>query len=175
MPSGFTFRSDAFDDGDIIPDDYVEEANISPPLSWSNPPENTKSFAITVTDPDLPAEFNFPRSFAHWMICNLPSETRSLPKGASPNGDLPESAREMRSDFVTFNISGYDRGYGGPWPPDREHRYIFTIYALMTDKLDVDLDGDLEEFSRAVLPVTIASASFLGRYGPAKNPLPSNL
>ncbi len=175
MPSGFTFRSESFDDGDIIPDDYVEDANISPPLSWSNPPEKTKSFAITVTDPDLPSEFNFPRSFAHWMICDLPADIRSLPRGASPNGDLPEGAKEMRSDFVTFNIPGYDRGYGGPWPPDREHRYIFTIYALMTDKLNVDLDGDLEEFSRAVLPVTIASASFTGRYGPAKNSLPSNL
>jgi len=96
-----------------------------------------------------------------------------LPEGASPRGRLPSGVCELNSDFVTFKIPGYGRGYGGPWPPDAAHRYIFTLYALKVDKLELPDDADYVEFVKAVLPVTIKSTSLMGLYGPAVNPLPT--
>ena len=169
----FILRSDAFADGGEIPMRYAEKNNMSPKLDWTEPPVGTRSFALAVTDPDLPAAFNFPRSFAHWMIYNIPSVVTGLPEGASPRGILPAGARELNSDFVTFNIPGYEKGYGGPWPPDTSHRYNFTLYALKVEKLDLPDNADYVEFVKAVLPVTIQSTNLMGFYGPAVDPLPT--
>jgi ribose transport system ATP-binding protein len=169
----FTLRSPAFSEGGVIPGRYVEANSVSPPLEWENAPEGARSFALAVTDPDLPAEFNFPRAFAHWMILNIPADATGLPEGASPGGALPRGILELPSDFVTFRIPGYARGYGGPWPPDSAHRYIFTLYALKSDRLDISDVADYVEFVRAVLPVTITTATLVGVYGPASMPLPS--
>ncbi|CAN5201475.1 hypothetical protein BH10PSE7_BH10PSE7_13780 [soil metagenome] len=168
----FTLRSPAFPEGGIIPGRYAEANSVSPPLEWENPPQGTRSFALAVTDPDLPAEFNFPRAFAHWMIVNIPADANGLPEGASPGGMLTPGALELPSDFVTFHIPGYGRGYGGPWPPDAAHRYIFSLYALKSDRLEISDAADYVEFVRAVLPVTITTATLVGIYGPAKMPLP---
>ena len=86
---------------------------------------------------------------------------------------MPAGTKELNSDFVTFKIPGFGRGYGGPWPPDREHRYVFTLYALKQPRLEMSEDADLVAFSAAVLPVTIATQSFTAHYGPAKAPLPT--
>jgi ribose transport system ATP-binding protein len=64
-------------------------------------------------------------------------------------------------------------GYGGPWPPDSAHRYIFNLYALRSDRLEMSDAADYVEFVRLVLPVTITTASLIGVYGPAKTPLSS--
>ena len=98
---------------------------------------------------------------------------RELAEGASGTVAMPAGARELNSDFVTFNIPGFGRGYGGPWPPDRSHRYVFTLYALKDKDLCIADDATLEAFAAAVLPVTIASQSFVAHYGPAKKPLPT--
>ena len=174
-PTGkvFTLRSSAFADGDIIPDRYAEANRVSPPLAWENAPQGTRSFALAVTDPDLPAQFNFPRAFAHWMIVNIPADATGLPEGVSPGGRLLKGAVELPSDFVTFRIPGYGRGYGGPWPPDAAHRYIFSLYALKSERLDLADTADYVEFVRAVLPVAITTATLVGIYGPAKTPLPN--
>lgn len=169
----FTLRSPAFSEGGIIPRSYAEANSVSPPLEWANAPQGARSFALAVTDPDLPAAFNFPRAFAHWMILNIPADATGLPEGVSPGGALPNGARELPSDFVTFRIPGYARGYGGPWPPDSAHRYIFTLYALKSDRLDISDVADYVEFVRTVLPVTITTATLVGVYGPASMPLPS--
>jgi ribose transport system ATP-binding protein len=168
----FTIRSPAFSDGGIIPDLHAESSNISPPLVWDAPPEGTRSFALAVTDPDVPPELGFPRAFAHWLVIDLPSEARGLPEGASGTPAMPAGARELASDFVTFRIPGYGRGYGGPWPPDDAHRYVFTLYALKTDHIELDDAADYIEFVRAVLPRTITTATLVGFYGPATTPLP---
>jgi len=170
----FTLKSNAFENGGRIPEKYTEKSIISPPLQWGDVPEGTKSFALAVTDPDLPAAFQFPRVFAHWMAYNIPPATRSLPEGASPGGNLPPGTKELNSDFVTFQMPGYGKGYAGPWPPDAAHRYVFTLYALKNETLTIPEAGDYVEFVKAVLPVTIATAALLGIYGPAKNPLPGN-
>ncbi len=169
----FGLTSPAIEAGGRIPDRFAEESSISPPLAWSGVPEGTRSFALAVTDPDLPEEFGFPRSFAHWLVHDIPAEARGLAEGASGAGALPQGARELNSDFITFKIPGFGRGYGGPWPPDRAHRYVFTLYALKSDRLDIDPDGDLADFYAAVMPVAIASATLVAVYGPARQPLPA--
>jgi ribose transport system ATP-binding protein len=159
--------------GSIIPSRFAEENKLSPRLVWSGVPEGTRSFALSITDPDLPPQFNFPRSFAHWLVYDIPADAHELPEGASETARMPGMAKELNSDFVTFKIPGFGRGYAGPWPPDRAHRYVFTLYALMVDRLDFDPGADLPAFSAAVSSRAIATASFTARYGPAHKPLPS--
>jgi ribose transport system ATP-binding protein len=166
-------RSPAFEEGGVIPDRFVEASLISPPLEWDNAPEGVRSYALAMTDPDVPAELGFPRAFAHWLVANIPGDVTRLQEDASGSPKLPQGASEFASDFVTFQIPGYGRGYGGPWPPDDAHRYVFTLYALKVDRLDIDAAADYVEFVRAVLPATITTATLVGLYGPAKTPLPS--
>lgn len=106
-------------------------ANISPQLSWSNAPTGTKSFAITVYDPDAPTG----SGFWHWLVFNIPADTKELVTGSgSTNGKLlPEGAVQSITDYGI-------KGYGGPCPVVNHgaHRYVFTVYALKVDKLDVN-------------------------------------
>ncbi len=105
--------------------------NVSPSLTWSNPPAGTKSFAVTVYDPDAPSG----SGWWHWIMFNLPADVRSLPAGAGDpkGGKLPKGTVQSLTDFGA-------PGYGGPCPPkgDRPHRYVFTVHALEIDKLDLD-------------------------------------
>lgn len=169
----FILRCPDIPPGQVIPERFAEGNLMSPRLVWSGTPAGTRSFAISVTDPDLPEEFAFPRSFAHWMVYDIPAAVRELAEGASASTLLPAGAKELNSDFVTFAIPGFGRGYGGPWPPDRQHRYIFTIYALKVERLALSPDADFNAFAAAVLPVAIDVASFTAVYGPARKPLPS--
>jgi len=108
-----------------------EGHNVSPSLTWKDPPAGTKSFAVTVYDPDAPTG----SGWWHWVVFNIPGDARSLPLGAGAPGStkLPKGAVQSITDFGT-------PGYGGPCPPrgDRPHRYIFTVHALKVDKLDLD-------------------------------------
>lgn len=169
----FAFNAPDIPAGSTIPQRFAEDNKRSPRLVWTGAPAGTQSFAISVTDPDLPPEFKFPRAFAHWLAFDIPATARELSEGASGTKAMPAGARELNSDFVTFKIPGFGRGYGGPWPPDRSHRYVFTLYALKGEHLNIADDATLEEFATAVLPVTIASQSFVVHYGPAKKPLPT--
>ena len=81
--------------------------------------------------------------------------------------------KELNSDFVTFGIPGFGKGYGGPWPPDAAHRYVFTLYALKCESLQLADTANYVDFVSAVLPVTIKTASLTGLYGPASQPLPT--
>jgi Raf kinase inhibitor-like YbhB/YbcL family protein len=108
-----------------------EGGNVSPSLAWKDPPAGTKSFAVTVYDPDAPTG----SGWWHWVVFNIPADVMSLPAGASDPaaGKLPKGAVQSRTDFGK-------PGYGGPCPPqgDKPHRYIFKVFALKTDKLDLD-------------------------------------
>lgn len=101
--------------------------NISPELHWENAPEGTKSFAITVYDPDAPTG----SGFWHWVVTDIPADMNELKEGIS--GELPKGIVESRTDYGAA-------GYGGPCPPegDRPHAYIITVFALKTDKLGLD-------------------------------------
>jgi Raf kinase inhibitor-like YbhB/YbcL family protein len=111
-------------------------SNISPSLTWSGAPSDTKSFAITVYDPDAPTG----SGFWHWVVFNIPTSTTSVPLNA---GDvkkklMPKGAIQSRTDFGTD-------GYGGPCPPqgDKPHHYIFTVYAVDEDKLQFAKDHNV--------------------------------
>ena len=171
-PSDFLFYAPDFPSGSAIPDRHCKSNSTSPALCWSGVPPGTRSFALSVTDPDVPEDFNLSRSFAHWLVCNIPGHIRELPEGASVKA-LPGSALELNCDFVTFAVPGFGRGWGGPWPPDKQHRYVFTLYALKVSRIDIAADADFAAFGAAVLPVAIDHASFTAVYGPARTPLPA--
>jgi Raf kinase inhibitor-like YbhB/YbcL family protein len=102
--------------------------NISPALAWSGAPKGTKSFALTVYDPDAPTG----SGFWHWQLYNIPATTAGLPKNA---GDVkaslaPSGSIQGKNDFGL-------QGWAGPCPPpgSKPHHYHFTIYALDVDKL----------------------------------------
>ncbi len=105
--------------------------NISPQLFWASAPEGTKSFAITLFDPDAPTG----SGWWHWLIFNIPSDCSELPSGAGnpQSGLAPIGAVQSITDYGT-------NGYGGPCPPQGHgiHQYIFTIHALDVDKIDLD-------------------------------------
>ena len=132
--------------------------NISPALSWSGAPSGTKSFALSVYDPDAPTG----SGFWHWVVFNIPPDVTSLPKntGNLKGPEAPKGAVQSRTDFGV-------PGYGGPCPPegDPPHHYHFTIFAVDTPKLDGD-----ENTSAAVVGFmlhfhTLAKAEFVGLYG----------
>lgn len=105
-------------------------ANTSPALSWTGAPAGTKSFAVTVYDPDAPTG----SGWWHWVVYNIPATTTSLPTGAGDASKnlLPAGAVQGNTDFGA-------PGYGGACPPpgDKAHHYFITVYALNVDKLDL--------------------------------------
>lgn len=131
--------------------------NISPQLSWSGAPEGTKSFVVTLYDPDAPTG----SGWWHWVVVNIPANVHELQRGAgSGQAKLPEGALQTRTDF------GHP-GYGGAAPPAGEtHRYIFTVYALGTDKLDVGPDTGAAAVGFMVHSNLLAKATLTVRYGP---------
>jgi len=135
-----------------------EGGNASPALSWSGAPAGTKSFAITVYDPDAPTG----SGFWHWTVVNIPATTSGLARGAGEAGgkNLPAGAVMGRTDFGSA-------AYGGPCPPkgDKPHRYIFTVFAVKTDKLDIDgnASGAIVGFNLHFN--TLAKATFTATYG----------
>jgi len=102
--------------------------NISPALQWTNPPAGTKSFAVTMYDPDAPTG----SGWWHWVMYNIPASTTSLADSAGNGRNAPSGSAEGMTDFGT-------KGYGGPCPPvgNKPHHYHITVFALKVDKLDV--------------------------------------
>jgi hypothetical protein len=105
--------------------------NISPALKWQEAPEGTKSFAVTVYDPDAPTG----SGWWHWVIFNIPANVTGLAMGAGDpkSGKAPAGSIQSRTDFGMT-------GYGGPCPPagDKPHHYEFTVYALKVKDLPLD-------------------------------------
>ncbi len=113
-----------------IPAKYTCQGDdTSPALDWSAPPGGTKSLALIVDDPDAPGGV-----WVHWVVYNLPANSRGLPEGASQGkstaSSLPAGAVQGKNSFKRVN-------YGGPCPPSGEHHYRFHLYAL-----DTTLSGD---------------------------------
>jgi Raf kinase inhibitor-like YbhB/YbcL family protein len=131
--------------------------NVSPSLAWKDPPAGTKSFAVTVYDPDAPTG----SGWWHWVVFNIPVEVRSLPAGAGNpmSTRMPKGAVQSVTDFGV-------PGYGGPCPPrgDRPHRYIFTVHALRVDKLDLDDKAMPAQVGFMLASNRIARATFTATY-----------
>lgn len=119
----FALVSPAFAPGGEIPRRYTcQGEDISPPLSWSDAPAGTKSFALVVDDPDAPDPKAPRMTWVHWVLYNLPAETRELPEAMGPE-TLPPGAEGGQNDWRNL-------GYGGPCPPVGRHRYFHKLYAL---------------------------------------------
>ncbi|WP_194818780.1 YbhB/YbcL family Raf kinase inhibitor-like protein [Nocardia sp. XZ_19_385] len=161
VPS-FTVTSADIEDGQTLGNDQVSDVlgaggkDISPQLSWSGFPAETKSFAVTVYDPDAPTA----SGFWHWAVANIPVSTTSLPTGAgSKGGSLPAGALNLRND------AGFP-GFVGAAPPQGHgpHRYFVVVHAVDVEKLDID-----ENVAPAVLGFnlffhTLGRATLIGKY-----------
>ncbi len=133
--------------------------NVSPELSWKNAPKGTKSYVLTVYDPDAPTG----SGWWHWVVYDIPATTKELPEGAgSGKAALPEGAKQGRTDFGA-------PGFGGPCPPPgKPHRYVFTLYALKTDKLDVPADASPALIGFMTRTNALANAKLTATYGRKK-------
>jgi hypothetical protein len=133
--------------------------NVSPALAWTGAPKGTKSFVLTVYDPDAPTG----SGWWHWVVFNISAAATGLPKGAGDPSKhlLPAGSIQSRTDYGTA-------GYGGPCPPqgDKPHRYQFTLYALDVEKIE----GADATVSPAFIGFnahahTLGTAKLLGIYG----------
>ena len=145
--------------GDRIPLRYVYKLcggdNISPEVVWSNFPKETKSFAITMFDPDAPTD----HGWWHWMVVNIPTNINHLPEGA---GNL----NSPYFDIALQTINDYGEiGYGGPCPPPGPpHRYIITVYALSIEGFDVDRNINPQLLAKYIQEYTIDKDSQMSLY-----------
>jgi len=157
--------SSAFEDCGIIPAKYTCDgsATISPPLTISGVPDGTKSLVLVMDDPDIPQVAKDARgidSFDHWVLYNIPPETRELPESDSGNVGVGE---------LGLNGSG-SVGYASPCPPPhhepKEHCYIFALYALR-DTLSFKETPSKEQVLQAMESLLIAGVTLIGRYSRA--------
>jgi len=134
--------------------------NISPALSWTGAPAGTKSFAVTVYDPDAPTG----SGFWHWVVFNLPPSTAALAKGP---GDVKANA--MPSGTVQSRTDFGAPGYGGPCPPPgKPHHYIFTVFAVDIDKIEANADTSAAIIGFNLHFHTLAKGTLTGIYGRSK-------
>ncbi len=152
----FALTSPNFAPGGEIPVRHTcEGPDLSPTLAWSEAPEGTRSFALIVDDPDAPDPAAPKMTWVHWLLYDLPAETRELPEGVTP-ADLPAGAREGINDWKRT-------GYGGPCPPIGRHRYFHKLYALdvLLGDLGRPTKADLEG---AMAGHVVARAELMGTY-----------
>lgn len=142
--SGPRIRSAAFSHGGSIPPKYTcEGENVNPPLEISDLPENTRSLALIVEDPDAPRGV-----YDHWIVWNIP-----------PNEAIEENSRPGVNGKNSFG----DTGYGGPCPPSGSHRYFFKVYALDSN-LNIQAGSDKKTLENAMKDHVLGSAELMGQY-----------
>lgn len=131
--------------------------NISPALSWENAPKGTKSFAVTVYDPDAPTG----SGWWHWVMFNIPADVNQLKSGAGniDKGIAPKGSIQGRTDYAKT-------GFGGPCPPkgDNPHHYIFKVYALKIDKIPLDQNAPAAMVGYYIKSNAIADANLTAHY-----------
>ena len=139
--------STEFEQNQIVPAKYTcDGENVSPPLGISDVPQGTRSLVLIVDDPDAPSG-----RFIHWTVWNMPPET-----GEINEDDIPEGAVEGETGFGSM-------GYGGPCPPDREHRYFFKLYAL-DSLLNLSSGASIDLLENAIEHHILDEASLMGHY-----------
>lgn len=136
----FSVTSPTFKAGKTLPVEHVfkgfgcEGGNVSPAITWKGAPADTKSFAVTIYDPDAPTG----SGWWHWTVFNIPAAATKLEAGAgnAEGKGLPAGAQQGRTDFGSA-------AFGGACPPkgDKPHRYILTVFALKADKIPLDANA----------------------------------
>ncbi|MBD3331438.1 YbhB/YbcL family Raf kinase inhibitor-like protein [candidate division GN15 bacterium] len=148
----FTLKSTAFSNEETIPDKYTCQGNdISPPLQIEGVPENTKSMALIVDDPDAPNG-----TFTHWVLYNLNPETTELREAMPPDERVQGTSLQGMNDFNRV-------GYGGPCPPSGTHRYYFKLYALDTE-LDLESKATKTDVESAIRNHVLAETQLMGKF-----------
>jgi hypothetical protein len=149
----FQLTTTAFQDNGFIPKKFtIDGENVSPILTWSEPPAGTRSFALIVDDPDAPGG-----TWVHWVLYDLPASTRSLGEGVGRDRELPNHARQGQNDFRKI-------GYDGPSPPRGVvHRYFFKLCAL--DSLtNLKPGATKSQLEQAIKGHVLAQAEIVGRF-----------
>jgi Raf kinase inhibitor-like YbhB/YbcL family protein len=158
----FELRSADLQEGGVVAKAQVYKGggcsgeNISPELEWSNAPAGTKSFAVTLYDPDAPTG----SGWWHWVMYNIPASVSRLPAGAGdPSRQWMPGVAMGTTDFGT-------KGYGGPCPPkgDPAHHYVFTVHALDVEKLAVPDDATAAMIGFNLNAHRLDSATLTGVY-----------
>lgn len=151
-----TLKSSAFTDQNTIPKVFTcDDKNISPPLMWSGIPQNSKSLALIVYDPDVPAPFLPLKIWTHWVLYNIPHAVTELPQNISPE-NLPQGTLQGRNDWKKT-------GYNGPCPPFGTHRYVFKLYALDTVLPSLN-QPDRATLEKAMEGHIVTRAQLIGNY-----------
>jgi Raf kinase inhibitor-like YbhB/YbcL family protein len=134
-------------------------ANVAPALSWVGEPAGTRRFAITVYDPDAP---NAGRGWWHWLLLNIPANVHRVAAKTGQSGGvaLPPGAYQIDNDFG-------EAGYGGACPPkgNAPHRYVFAVWALKADKLNLPAKADGAAVRAALMAQSLGTAMLTAKYG----------
>ncbi len=146
-------RSSAFEEGGAIPERFTCTGDdISPPLSWSEVPKETKSLVLIVDDPDAPGD-----TWVHWVMYGLSPNANKLDEQVPPEEEAG-GARQGLNDFGNI-------GYGGPCPPPGPaHRYFFKLYAVDTD-MQLPAGATKAEVLRSIEGHILEEAELVGRFG----------
>lgn len=152
-PLGFRIESTAFKEGESIPSRFTcESEDISPALSWTEPPAGTRSFVLIVEDPDAPGGI-----WTHWVVYNLPPRVQQMPENVAKQDHVPGGGLQGVNSF------GH-AGYGGPCPPPGSaHRYFFRLYALDT-VLNLKPGADRQEVLAAAKGHVLGKTHLMGRF-----------
>jgi len=145
--------STAFAQGQPIPAKYTcDGENVSPPLKWDGVPAGARSVVLIADDPDAPSG-----TWVHWVLYDLPANTKELPEGLPKSQYLPGGAKHGLNDFKHL-------GYGGPCPPGgKPHRYYFKLYAL-DGMLDLKPGATKKEVEQAMESRTLGQSQLMGTY-----------
>ena len=140
--------------GDVISQKYTcDGQDISPGLTWADPPASTKSFALVVQDPDAPRG-----TFTHWIIYNIPATAKELPEGIKIGEVTDNKMMQGLNDFGNY-------GYNGPCPPGKKtHRYFFYLYALI-EKPELQQKLKTSDLKQILETKMIKQASYMLIYG----------
>jgi len=149
----FQITTTAFRDGGSIPKKFTcDGGDVSPALSWTDPPAGTRSLAIIVDDPDAPGGV-----WVHWVLYDLPPDTRKLSEAVAKSPQLPNGALQGRNDFGKI-------GYNGPCPPrGASHRYFFKLYAL-DSKTGLRTGAAKADLERAIRGHVLAETELIGKF-----------
>jgi len=144
--------SEAFAPEGPIPAQYTcTGSDISPALTWGEPPAGTQSFALIMDDPDAPVG-----TWVHWVLFNIPASSRGLPEAVPSGGTLSDGSLHGKN-------SGGNPGYNGPCPPSGTHRYFFKLYAL-DEMLGLSSGADKGELLKAMEGHTLTQGELMGTF-----------